>query len=169
LADALAMGTCARNVVLPGDPQQLAQVSQAVHPPGAGASVLEHLLKEDTTIPPERGLFIDETRRMHPDVCKFISQAMYEGRLESFAGCAEQGIDAPGELTGAGVRYMPVVHEGNTRSSTEEAERIAGLGRGSAEREIRKGRGNPRRPRAKRDHGRRAIQRAGAVLARAPP
>ncbi len=36
LADALAMGTCARNVILLGDPQQLAQVSQAVHPPGAG-------------------------------------------------------------------------------------------------------------------------------------
>jgi predicted RecB family nuclease len=127
LADALAIGTCARNVVLLGDPQQLAQVSQAVHPPGAGVSVLEHLLKEDTTIPPERGLFIDETRRMHPDVCRFISQAMYEGRLESFAGCAGQGIDAPGELTGTGVRYMPVTHEGNTRSSTEEAERIKGL------------------------------------------
>jgi superfamily I DNA and/or RNA helicase len=127
LADALAMGTCARNVVLLGDPQQLAQVSQAVHPPGAGASVLEHLLGEHTTIPPERGLFISETRRMHPDVCRFISQAMYEGRLESFAGCAEQRIDAPGELTGTGVRYVEVTHEGNTRASIEEAERIKGL------------------------------------------
>jgi predicted RecB family nuclease len=127
LADALAIGTCARNVVLLGDPQQLAQVSQAVHPPGAGVSVLEHLLQENTTIPPERGLFVDETRRMHPDVCRFISEAMYEGRLESFAGCAGQGIDAPGELTGTGVRYMPVTHEGNTSSSTEEAVRIKGL------------------------------------------
>lgn len=127
LADALAMGTCARNVVLLGDPQQLAQVGQAIHPPGAGASVLEHLLGDATTIPPDRGLFIDETRRMHPDVCRFVSQAIYEGRLESVAGCAEQRIDAPGELTGTGVRYVPVAHEGNTRASIEEAERIAGL------------------------------------------
>ncbi len=127
LADALAMGTCARNVILLGDPQQLAQVSQAVHPPGAGASVLEHLLGEQTTIPPERGLFIDETRRMHPDVCKFISKAIYEDRLESFADCANQRIDAPGEVTGTGIRYVPVAHEGNTRESEEEAEAIKGI------------------------------------------
>jgi uncharacterized protein len=127
LADALAMGTCARNVILLGDPQQLAQVSQAVHPPGAGVSVLEHLLGEHTTIPPERGLFIDETRRMHPDVCEFISKAIYEDRLESFSECANQGIAAPGELTGTGIRYVPVAHEGNMRESPEEAETIASL------------------------------------------
>ncbi len=127
LADALAMGTCARNVILLGDPQQLAQVSQAVHPPGAGVSVLEHLLGEHTTIPPERGLFIDQTRRMHPDVCKFISKAIYEDRLESFADCANQGIEAAGRLIGTGIRYVPTTHEGNTRESPEEAEAIAGL------------------------------------------
>ena len=127
LADALAMGTCARNVILLGDPQQLAQVSQAIHPPGAGVSVLEHLLADSTTIPPERGLFIDETRRMHPDVCRFVSEAVYEGRLESAAECATQRIDASGKLTGTGVRYVPVAHEGNTRSSPEEAQAIAGL------------------------------------------
>ncbi len=127
LADALAMGTCARNVILLGDPQQLAQVGQAIHPPGAGVSVLEHLLGGSTTIPPERGLFIDETRRMHPNVCRFVSEAVYEGRLESAAACAAQRIDAPGKLTGTGVRYVPVEHEGNTRSSPEEAQAIAGL------------------------------------------
>jgi superfamily I DNA and/or RNA helicase len=90
-------------------------------------SVLEHLLDADTTIPPERGLFIDQTRRMHPDVCRFISLAIYEDRLDSFADCAEQRIDAPGRLTGTGVRYIPVAHEGNTRASPEEAQTIAGL------------------------------------------
>jgi uncharacterized protein len=127
LADALAMGTCARNVILLGDPQQLAQVGQAVHPPGAGLSVLEHLLDGHTTIQPERGLFIDETRRMHPDVCRFISKAIYEDRLDSFADCANQRIEAPGELTGTGIRYVPVTHEGNTRESPEEAETIKAL------------------------------------------
>jgi len=127
LADALAMGTCARNVILLGDPQQLAQVGQAIHPPGAGVSVLEHLLGENTTIPPGRGLFIDQTRRMHPDVCRFISKAIYDDRLESFADCANQRIDAPGRLTGTGIRYVPVAHEGNTRESPEEAKTIEGL------------------------------------------
>jgi predicted RecB family nuclease len=138
LADALAIGTCARNVILLGDPQQLAQVGQGVHPPGAGASVLEHLLGEDTTIPRERGLFIDQTRRMHPDVCRFVSAAIYEDRLESFADCAGQRVDAPGALTGTGVRYVPVAHEGNTRESVEEAERIRGLVEGLLRGEYRR-------------------------------
>jgi uncharacterized protein len=125
LADALAMGTAARNVVLLGDPQQLAQVSQAVHPPGAGASVLDHLLGEHGTIPAERGLFIDQTRRMHPDICAFISEVVYEGRLEPSEACERQRIDAAGELSGTGVRWIPVVHAGNARQSPEEACAIA--------------------------------------------
>jgi uncharacterized protein len=64
---------------------------------------------------------------MHPDVCRFISAAIYEDRLDSFADCANQRIDAPGELTGTGIRYVPVVHEGNVRESPEEAQAIAGL------------------------------------------
>src|SRR5205807_393987 len=63
LADALAMGTATRNVVLVGDPLQLAQVSQGTHPPGTEASVLEHLLGEHATIPPDRGVFLERTRR----------------------------------------------------------------------------------------------------------
>lgn len=125
LADALAVGTSARNLVLLGDPLQLAQVSQAIHPPGAGASVLEHLLADSGTVPPERGLFIDQTRRMHPDVCAFISEAIYEGRLESFENCGRQKLEAPGVLTGTGVRYLPVLHEGNSRQAPEEARAIS--------------------------------------------
>ena len=52
LADALAIGTGARNIILLGDPLQLAQVSQGTHPAGTGVSVLEHLLGEHATIPP---------------------------------------------------------------------------------------------------------------------
>ena len=40
----------ARNLVLLGDPRQLAQPSQAAHPPGAGASALEHILGDHATI-----------------------------------------------------------------------------------------------------------------------
>ena len=55
LADALAMGTAARNVILLGDPLQLAQVSQGTHPEGTGLSVLEHLLGTHATVPAEQG------------------------------------------------------------------------------------------------------------------
>src|SRR5262249_35023046 len=44
LANVLAVAGAARNVVLLGDPQQLAQPSQAAHPPESGVSALEHIL-----------------------------------------------------------------------------------------------------------------------------
>ena len=124
LADALALGTCARNVVLLGDPQQLGQVSQGIHRDGASASVLEHLLGDEDTVPPDRGLFLSRTWRMRPDVCRFISETSYEGRLHSVLACERQRIDSPG-LSGTGLRWLPVVHEGNRGSSVEEADRIA--------------------------------------------
>ena len=126
LADALATGTAARNLILLGDPLQLAQVSQGVHPDGTGASVLEHLLGAHGTIPPERGIFLDRTRRMHPDVCRFVSEVVYESRLDAIPECENQRIYATGALTGTGVRFIEVRHEGNTRASTEEADAIAG-------------------------------------------
>ena len=126
LADALALASAARNVILLGDPLQLAQVATGSHPPGVGASVLEHLLGEHSTIPADRGVFLDQTRRMHPDVCRFVSEAIYDGRLDSIEECANQDIDSTGELTGTGVRSIAVEHEGNMRQSPEEARRIAG-------------------------------------------
>lgn len=124
LADAIAISTAARNVVLLGDPLQLAQVSQGTHPPGSGASVLEHLLGEHGTIPPHLGIFLEQTRRMHPDVTEYVSQAIYQGRLRSEPSCKHQRIDAEGELSGTGVRSIAVPHTGNSRQSPEEAERI---------------------------------------------
>jgi uncharacterized protein len=124
LADALALGTCTRNVVLLGDPQQLGQVSQGIHPDGASASVLEHLLGGKDTVPPDRGLFLSRTWRMHPDVCHFISETSYEGRLHSVPACERQRVDSAG-LAGTGLRWLSVEHEGNRASSIEEADRIA--------------------------------------------
>lgn len=85
LADALAMGTCLRNVVLLGDPLRLAQVTQGTHPRGAGLSVLEHLLGEAVTVPSDRGIFLERTFRMHPKITRFVSEIVYEGRLRSAA------------------------------------------------------------------------------------
>jgi predicted RecB family nuclease len=119
LADALAMGTSARTLVLLGDPVQLAQVSQGTHPGGSGASVLEHLLGDAQTIPEDRGLFLEHSFRMHPDVCRYISDAFYDSRLEAAEECAGQST-----ALGTGLRFLPVEHEGNRRSSPEEAARV---------------------------------------------
>ena len=120
LADALAASIAAKNLVLLGDPLQLPQVAQAVHPGGGGASVLEHVLGEDVTMPPDRGVFLTETRRMHPDVCRFISDEIYEGRLESHPDCARQGT-----AFGTGLRWLPAHHDGCATESREEAELVA--------------------------------------------
>ena len=119
LADALAMGTCARNVVLLGDPQQLAHVSQGTHPEGSGVSAVEHLLGDADTIPPERGLFLGITYRLRPEICDFVSELSYEGRLRPDPRTALRHVAA-----GDGLRWLPVEHEGNRGSSPEEAEAI---------------------------------------------
>jgi predicted RecB family nuclease len=125
LADALAVALSTRGMVLLGDPRQLPQVTQAAHPGGSGASVLEHLLDGHATIPPGRGVLLEESWRMHPDVCAFVSERSYDGRLRSRAGCASRRVDAPGPLTGAGLRVLAVEHLGRGQAAPEEADAIA--------------------------------------------
>jgi predicted RecB family nuclease len=124
LGDAIACATAARNVVLLGDPLQLAQVSQGAHPIGTSASVLEHLLGPDHTVRPDRGVFLDVSYRMHPAICGFISASIYDGRLTPGPLTANNRVDAPG-VTGAGLRFLPVTHAANGRESPEEADAIA--------------------------------------------
>jgi len=124
LADAIAVSQGAESVVLLGDPQQLAHVSQGTHLRGSGASVLQHMLGDAATVPPDRGLLLEESWRMHPDVCDFVSRTMYDGRLTAEAHCARQRIDSRG-LSGTGLRMIPVDHCDNRARSIEEAKVIA--------------------------------------------
>jgi uncharacterized protein len=123
LANAIAVSTAARNVILLGDPLQLAQVSQGYHPDGVGASVLEHLLGNHATVPPERGIFLEHTWRMHPSICTFVSEVVYDSRLESAGECATQAVTVDG-VSETGLRFIAVEHEGNSQSSDEEAQRV---------------------------------------------
>jgi uncharacterized protein len=126
LANAAASGLAAESIVLLGDPQQLPQVTQASHPASAGASVLEHLLDGESTIPPGRGVLLTESWRMHPDVCAFVSERSYDGKLHSREACARRRINArAGAITGAGLRSLAVAHEGRSQASPEEAAVIA--------------------------------------------
>jgi hypothetical protein len=126
LADAAAVGLAATNLVLLGDPQQLPQVTQSDHPGGSGGSVLEHLLDGEQTIQPGRGVLLTETWRMHPDVCRFVSERSYDARLHSRAACANRHITAPtGTITGSGLRSIAVEHAGRSQASPEEAAAIA--------------------------------------------
>ncbi len=123
LADALACSVAARNVVLLGDPLQLAQVSQGSHPVGTDLSILEHVLGDRETVPPERGIFLDVSYRMHPEICAFISEHVYEGRLKPAPKTFDNAVTIGGRSY-CGLEWMPVTHEGNRRASEEEARAI---------------------------------------------
>src|SRR6185503_2435320 len=83
-------------------------------------SVLEHVIGDDVTLAEDRGVFLSTTWRMHPDVCNFIADPIYEGRLTYHPTCEQQSTTA-----GTGLRWIEAEHQGNTTSSPEEAELIA--------------------------------------------
>ena len=126
LADAVAVARSARNIVLIGDPLQLAQVSQGTHPIGVGGSVLQHLLGDHETIPDTKGIFLNESYRLHPTICEFISAALYEGRLDPGPDTVHHKIGNFPEY-GNGLHYFPVDHTGNSRESPEEAARVSDI------------------------------------------
>ena len=125
LANVLAVSQAARTVVLIGDPQQLDQPTQGSHPEGTDVSALAHILGGEQTIPPDRGLFLAETWRLHPSICDFTSEVFYAGKLKPKAGLERQVIK--GSVSGSGLRYLPVDHTGNQNCSPEEAVAISDL------------------------------------------
>lgn len=126
LAGAVATGTCARSIVLIGDPNQLPMVTQGVHPDGAAQSSLGHLIGDAVTVEPDRGLFLETSHRLHPDVNAFISPAFYAGLLETHPETALRFVDGSDDrLAGSGVRWFPVRHDGNGPRSKEEAGVVA--------------------------------------------
>jgi uncharacterized protein len=120
LADALAVGSAARNLVFLGDPNQLPQVSQGAQPREAKVSVLQHLLGDHETVPPERGIFLAETWRLRPELCTFTSEAYYEGRLRPARVSARRSLAA-----GNGLVLTAIEHAGRSQSSWEEADAVA--------------------------------------------
>jgi uncharacterized protein len=127
LANAVAVSDAARSLVMLGDPQQLTQPTQAEHPYGAGVSALDHVLAGQDTMPAERGVFLDRTHRMHPDINAFVSITSYDRRLQAEPGLERQAIHDAGRWRGAGLRWLPVEHTGNVSASAEEAAVVAGV------------------------------------------
>lgn len=127
LANALAVAPAATDLVLLGDPRQLQQPQQGLHPAGSDVSALDHLLADNTTMPPDRGLFLDKTYRLHPDICAFTSEVYYDDRLMAQPGLEVQRVAGNPPLSGTGLRWIPVEHWGNQNESPEEAAAVASL------------------------------------------
>jgi predicted RecB family nuclease len=127
LVDTLAIAQAAESIVLLGDPQQLKQPQQGSHPEGTEVSALEQILQGRQTIAEDSGIFLNETWRLHPRICSFISELFYEGRLTSRPGLERQLIGGDSRFAGAGLWFRPVIHEGNQSSSPEEIAAIVAL------------------------------------------
>jgi uncharacterized protein len=127
LANVLAVSQATKTVVLLGDPRQLEQPMQGSHPEGTDVSALKHILGAHATIPADRGLFLEETWRLHPQICAFTSELFYESRLHSRRELERQTIRSSARINGSGLRFLPVTHEGNQSSCPEEADKVREL------------------------------------------
>lgn len=127
LANVLAVSQAAKTVVLIGDPQQLDQPMQGSHPEGTDVSALDHILGDDRTIATDKGLFLEETWRLHPAICAYTSELFYDGKLRSKQGLEQQLVKGGGPISGSGLYFLPVAHSGNQNCSPEEAQAIGDL------------------------------------------
>ena len=131
LANVLSVAPAGQSLILLGDPQQLEQPLQSSHPEGSDVSALYHWLAGAATMPANRGLFLADTYRLHPEIAHFTSEVYYQGRVNARPGTERQRIDPrhgqESPFVGAGLRYVPVEHSGSQARSPEEVQVIARL------------------------------------------
>jgi uncharacterized protein len=127
LSQVLAASRAAKNLILLGDPQQLEQPQRGSHPEGSDVAALTYLLDGHKTMPPDKGLFLGVTRRLHPSICDFTSELFYEGRLKPLEGLEKQKIISNGRFNGSGLFYVSVEHSGNQDKSNEEVDVVESI------------------------------------------
>ncbi|TFD62901.1 TM0106 family RecB-like putative nuclease [Cryobacterium suzukii] len=123
LASTIAASVGAQNLLLLGDPQQLPQVSQGMHPEPIDQSALGWVAAGHDVLSDTRGYFLAESRRMHPAVAEPVSRLSYGGLLLA------NPITSTRFLAGVtpGLHAVPVVHTGNSTSSAEEGDAVVAL------------------------------------------
>jgi uncharacterized protein len=123
LVNAIAVAQVARNLLLLGDPQQLAQVSQAQHRAGADSSALGWLLDGAAVLPERFGYFLDRTWRMHPALTRAVSDLSYAGELTAHERTRRRDLAG----VAPGLHLRPVRSMGRTDASQEEADETVRL------------------------------------------
>jgi uncharacterized protein len=123
LADTMACAVAAKRVLLLGDPQQLAQVTQGVHQEKVDTSALGWIVGEADVISPDLGFLMRQTYRMNDGVREVVSNLSYAGQLTSDESANRRVLDS----VEPGLALSRVPHEGNSVESVEEAERIVSI------------------------------------------
>jgi predicted RecB family nuclease len=117
LVDAIAVSANTKNLVLLGDPRQLTQVVQAIHPGGVDNSALGHYMGDAAILDSSSGYFLYVTRRMHPSINAPVSNLSYQNKLHSHPDTSAHVVDG----VEPGLIVVPVEHRANVSSSIEEA------------------------------------------------
>lgn len=120
LAATIASSVAARNLLLLGDPQQLPQVSQGLHPEPVDGSALGWISDGHDVLPPELGYFLATSRRMHPAVAAPVSTLSYEGELAAHPDASLRRLEG----IEPGLHPVAVDHHGNSVESEEEADAV---------------------------------------------
>lgn len=123
LANTIGVAMSAKRILLLGDPQQLPQVSQGIHPAPVDGSALGHVIGGVAVLPEEYGYFLAESRRMDAAVTAPVSTLSYNGQLRSHASTEGRMLAS----VAAGLHPVPVEHAGNSTFSREEADAVVAL------------------------------------------
>ena len=130
LANLIVVTGAANNIILMGDQMQLEQPIQGAHPDPAGQSALQFMLKGQSVIHSDEGVFLERSYRMHPNVCEPLSEVVYEGKLQADKQTIKQSINlaTPKLITqSTGILSIRVRHQYNTQNSVEEVLKIQEL------------------------------------------
>ena len=126
IADLIALGGVAKNIILVGDQLQLGQPTQGSHPGLSNNSVLDYLLQGKDTVEDNRGIFLSRTYRMHPNINSFISENFYENKLLTNPENKNRKIGFPKNffLNNEGIHTILMDHEDCTQTSEQEFKKI---------------------------------------------
>jgi len=126
LADLVAIGGVAKNIVLIGDQMQLGQPLKGTHPGESGNSILDFLLEGKDTIPSHKGIFLNKTYRLNYKINEFVSNNFYEGKLvtDEITGKRKIFFQKNHIIKTDGIHHISMNHKDNIQKSIEEGELI---------------------------------------------
>ncbi len=126
IADAIITSMSAKNTILVGDPNQLGQPSNIIHPGESGKSCISYVLGDRITIPPDQGVLLDTSYRMTPAINDFISATFYEDKLKSHISNQQRKLNFKNNSKNKflykeeGIILIETEHENNSQTSEEE-------------------------------------------------
>ena len=129
ITDIIAIGVIAKNIVLVGDQLQLGQPNRGSHPNDSGKSILDFLLENKDTINDKKGIFLNKTFRLHPNINTFTSASFYDGRLLTNIQSENRTIQYPKNcmIKNDGIHFIAMNHIDNSQKSEEELKVIQNL------------------------------------------